>query len=236
VVYYGSNNVATGVEEDIPFAKGEINLEIHKFYRANENGGSGAGSYIYSTYLSINNIVTGATMMVQGAIASKISPSQGYARSWEVAQMGEGDNFAIRHVLKLGGSLSMFRYTSPLGDWIWPANNRDGHASSGNYTGPLEYGTAICLPSDFNVNTFVEARVASEYWSYAKSYLNAYKYFGGVFLITSGSGNLISHGAEPLAPMITSSQRTAILTCINAAIPLMRVISNYHTPGTLLGN
>jgi hypothetical protein len=233
---YVNNVPGTPYTESYP--AGALNVEIHKFYRttgATTVPTTGvAGTVIYCTNLSWNNVATDYGLL-DGAVASDISPSQGYIRSWEVGRMNAGDEFAVKHVLKLGGSLSMFKWDTTLAKAAirWPAKSADGHASATNYTGPFEYGTHLHLPASFDVDAFVESRYSSIYWPYQKSVLNAMKYFGGVFLITTGSGNIIRFGFEPRAPFLTTAISQQCSAAFLAAIPSMEVSSNYHSVGTL---
>lgn len=236
------NNVYDSTQT-VSYPAGALNIEAHKFYRTTaSHPGGAAGTYVYCTNLSLTDVAADYGM-TKGAIASGISPSQGYVRSWEVGLMAAGDNFAIKHALKVGGSLSMFKWDATLNGGAgaaairWPSRTADGHATAANYLGPLEYGAHVMLPADFDVETFVNSRVATvSQRPYCKSMLNALKYFGAYFLITAGTGNVISYGFEPKGNTLSSAIATTIKTVLNDAHDFLLVSSNSHTVGTLATN
>lgn len=197
------------------YPAGTLAIEMHKFQRTT------TANLVYTTNLSRSDIVN-EYGLTEGAIASGISPMAGYVRTWEIAAIAAGDRYAIKHALKVGLANGNLK-AGP----VWPSRTEDIPNTS--YSGTIPYGTHIVLPPSVNIETLSGGTLNN----YQKAFLYALQRFGAYVLIRAGSTGVMSFGAEPRIPQLTSTQVTQIKTAINLVIPSLRISANSSSVGTL---
>ena len=200
--YNASSQLIETTQEFYP--RGTLSVEIHKFYRTSGDGGGGPNTLYYSSNLGRADLRSHGGGY--GPIASGVSITQGYVRSWELAEARDGDYTAIRHALKLGvPGDRLYGGDGP----IWPASHQDGSWAS-TYSGLNPMGTMIVLDKDADIDALTYTGNALQS-NLQKAIAWTLQTFGAYILIFAGSnGSPIKIGFEAKEPFLLNADASEL--------------------------